>query len=78
MGAEDFVRIVHTGNAWAAPPLSTGVPGVLHSWVRRSLRIANICRLSSALLYGLLYKHTLCSSVCCRWKGALSPLSRTW
>jgi hypothetical protein len=56
MGVEDFVRIAHTGNAWEGSPMSAGVLLVLNSWIQRSLRVANVCCFSSALLYGLLYK----------------------
>jgi hypothetical protein len=39
------------------------VLSVLHSWVRRSLCIANVRCFSPALLYGLLYKQALYNNV---------------
>jgi hypothetical protein len=48
--------VAHTGNAWEGSPMSAGVLLVLNSWIQRSLRVANVCCFSSALLYGLLYK----------------------
>ena len=44
--------VAHTGNAWACSPVFAEVLSVLHSWVRRSLGIANVCCFSQALLYG--------------------------
>jgi hypothetical protein len=43
--------------------LFAGVLLVLVSWARRSLRIANVCRFSPALLYGLLYKEVESSEI---------------
>ena len=63
MGFEDFVRIAHTGNAWACSPAFADVLGVLHSWVSRSLRIADVRCFLLALLYGLLYKQALYNNV---------------
>ena len=45
---------------------------MLNSLAWRSLRTANVCCFSLALLYGLLYKQALYSSVFCLWKVALS------
>jgi hypothetical protein len=45
------------------PPMFADVLRVLHSWVRRSLRTANVRSISPALLYELLYKQALYSSV---------------
>jgi hypothetical protein len=47
--------VAHTGNAWEGPPAFADVLFVLNSRVWRSQRIANVCRFSPALLYGLLY-----------------------
>jgi len=43
--------------------LFTDVLSVLHSWIRRSLGIANVCCFSPALLYGLLYKEVESSEI---------------
>ena len=48
--------VAHTGNAWKGSLVFADALRVLISWPWCSLRVANMCCFSSALLYGLLYK----------------------
>ena len=75
---ETFIRcfiVAHTGNAWEGSPVFADVLIVLNSWFWCSLRIANYCCFSSALLYGLLYKWIKSSEV---WRGEETlPVQKT-